>query len=355
MAPTPQCQCLVTATHPPLHHRTTGSYHTQRLLPTDSSMSHIKLPSPLSSTTVGFRRTAQQTGNGLAVHPLRHQRTPNLLRHPRLGTPSPLHLLGSEGASKKHVHNIPDSPTCLCDYHRRLFRLNDHTFCLHDIAAPLRYSISSLRPPPLFRLYDDHHYSVSTTTSTILSSTTSPHPCGTLFRLYDITASLRTFAVFYFVSTATPFVSTTSPRFCGPPTLSLRHRRTLAAHHFVSATTSTHFVSPTSPRLFGNHQFAPDDHPFCLNDIAAHLRFTHCLCGIAAPLRSLYLVSTTMYRSSSVILFGLYDSTPHHSTHTFYLSGISRTRGSVGLFVIVLACPKVVRLIRSYLRFRTVV
>jgi hypothetical protein len=28
---------------------------------------------------------------------------------------------------------------------------------------------------------------------------------------------------------------------------------------------------------------------------------------------------------------------------------------NVGLFVIVLACPKVVRLIRSYLRFRTVV
>jgi hypothetical protein len=299
MAPTPQCQCLVTATHPPLHHRTTGSYHTQRLLPTDSSMSHIKLPSPLPSTTVGFRRTAQQTGNGLAVHPLRHQRTPNLLRHPRLGTPSPLHLLGSEGASKKHVHNIPDSPTCLCDYHRRLFRLNDHTFCLHDIAAPLRYSISSLRPPPLFRLYDDHHYSVSTTTSTILSSTTSPHPCGTLFRLYDITASLRTFAVFYFVSTATPFVSTTSPRFCGPPTSSHRHHRAIAVHPLrlhrhrrvfsvitSSPPTTTHFVSTTSPRICGSPIVSAASPRLC-----GHFIWSLRLCTV--PLRSFYSVSTT--------------------------------------------------------------
>jgi hypothetical protein len=237
MAPTPQCQCLVTATHPPLHHRTTGSYHTQRLLPTDSSMSHIKLPSPLPSTTVGFRRTAQQTGNGLAVHPLRHQRTPNLLRHPRLGTPSPLHLLGSEGASKKHVHNIPDSPTCLCDYHRRLFRLNDHTFCLHDIAAPLRYSISSLRPPPLFRLYDDHHYSVSTTTSTILSSMTSPHLCAPLrysilsLRLPPLSQRHhRVFAVHPLClhDIAAPLRHTISSLRPPPPTLSQRHSRTFA-------------------------------------------------------------------------------------------------------------------------------
>jgi hypothetical protein len=152
MAPTPQCQCLVTATHPPLHHRTTGSYHTQRLLPTDSSMSHIKLPSPLPSTTVGFRRTAQQTGNGLAVHPLRHQRTPNLLRHPRLGTPSPLHLLGSEGASKKHVHNIPNSPTCLCDYHQQTFLV---AFSLFECFPPTYYFSVALFTFLLFRVFSN--------------------------------------------------------------------------------------------------------------------------------------------------------------------------------------------------------
>ena len=254
MAPTPQCQCLVTATHPPLHHRTTGSYHTQRLLPTDSSMSHIKLPSPLPSTTVGFRRTAQQTGNGLAVHPLRHQRTPNLLRHPRLGIPSPLHSLGSEGASKKHVHNIPDSPTCLRDYHRRLFRLYDHAFCLHDIAAPLQHSISFLR----------HHRIFAHLCGILLSLRLSPlsqrhhrvfavHP----FCLHDIAAPLR-----HTISSLRP----------PPPTLSHRHRRVFSVIT-SSPPTTTHFVSMTLPHLCG------------------HFIWSLRLCTV--PLQSFYSVSTT--------------------------------------------------------------
>ena len=222
-------------------------------------------------------------------------------------------------------------------------------------------------------------------------STTSPRICGTPIlshrhsrtfavthpsRHLDTTASLRTFAVLYFVSTTTP-------------QLSRRHRCTFAAHplrltdiavhlrstHSVSHDIAAHlrhtisslrppppvrlhvhpFVSPTSLRICSSSTLSPrhrraftahplrlydHPHPLCLTDIAVHLRFTHCLTDTA---------------HLWIILFGLYDFTPHHSTSTFYLSGISRTRGSVGLFVIALACPKVVRLYRTYLRNGTVV
>jgi hypothetical protein len=220
-----------------------------------------------------------------------------------------------------------------------------------------------------------HPPSVSTTPprtcgSPPFVSTTTPHPCGTPFRLNDTTAHLRSthlshrhhraFAVhsvrFHDIAVHlrfTCFVSTTSLRICGSPISSLQRPSIvsttslrpcsppicltdIAAHLRL-----THFVSTTSPHpcdtLFRLYDHL---HPLCLTDIAVHLRFTHCLTD-TAHLR--------------FILFGLYDFTPHHSTSTFYLSGISRTRGSVRLFVIALACPKVVRLYRTYLRIRTVV
>jgi hypothetical protein len=148
-------------------------------------------------------------------------------------------------------------------------------------------------------------------------------------RLHDIAAHLRSIHCLYDI--AAPLRSTH---------LSHQHRCAFAAHplrlHDIAAHLRLiHFVSTTSPHPCGTLFRLYDHlHPLCLTDIAVHLRFTHCL------------TDTVHLR---FILFGLYDFTPHHSTSTFYLSGISRTRGSVRLFVIALACP------RTYLRIRTVV
>jgi hypothetical protein len=227
-------------------------------------------------------------------------------------------------------------PPILSQRHHRAFAV--HSFVSSTSLRICGSPISSHRHR---RAIAVHHF-VSTTTPLCLTdiavhlrftrfvSSTSPHPCGTPPRLYN---------------DRHPFVSPTSPRICGPSIVSTTSLRPcsppicltdIAAHLRL-----THFVSTTSPHpcdtLFRLYDHL---HPLCLTDIAVHLRFTHCLTD-TAHLR--------------FILFGLYDFTPHHSTSTFYLSGISRTRGSVRLFVIALACPKVVRLYRTYLRIRTVV
>jgi hypothetical protein len=287
-----------------------GPYHAQRLLPTDSLMSHI------NKQAMDWQFTTSGTEGRLTFHTT------------QLGTPSPFDLLGSEGASNEAGSSPP--PICLYD---TTAHLRFTPLCLHDNAAPLRYSISSQRHHCTFAV----HPLVPPTPPRIRGSLSSfPRHRRALtihlFRLHDIAAHLR---LTHFVSTTIcgpSIVSTTSLRPCSPPIC----LTDIAAHLRL-----THFVSTTSPHpcdtLFRLYDHL---HPLCLTDIAVHLRFTHCLTD-TAHLR--------------FILFGLYDFTPHHSTSTFYLSGISRTRGSVRLFVIALACPKVVRLYRTYLRIRTVV
>jgi hypothetical protein len=174
-------------------------------------------------------------------------------------------------------------------------------------------------------------YFVSTTTHFV--STTSPHPCGTLSRLYD--------HPLYFVSTTTTtipslrplppfclqrhhrtlaalyFVSTTSPHLCAPlrysilslrlpplshdiaaplrhtisslrpppPTLSHRHRRVFSVIT-SSPPTTTHFVSTTSPRICGSPIVSAASPRLC-----GHFIWSLRLCTV--PLRSFYSVSTT--------------------------------------------------------------
>jgi hypothetical protein len=172
-----------------------------------------------------------------------------------------------------------------------------------------------------------HPPSVSTTPLRICSTPIRLHRhrralAAHLFRLHDITAPLRTFAVLYFVSTTnTHFVSPTSLHICGSPTISSLRRPSvcltdIAAHlqltHFVSTilphpcgtplvSTTTHFVSPTSPRTCSSPTSSHRHHrTFAVHPFVSSTSLRICSSPIPSPrhhriLAVLYFVSTTTH------------------------------------------------------------